>query len=269
MNFSVAMCVYGGDNPFFFDQAINSVINNTVTPNEIILVIDGPITNTHENIINKYNNLLTVYRFKENQGHGNARRKSLELCNNELVAIMDADDICCHDRFERQIRAFIENPLVSIVGGQIEEFISSTENKVGKRIVPLNDKEIKTYIKKRCPMNLVTVMFKKEDIDSVGGFIDWYCEEDYYLWLRMYLANMVFANISDVLVYVRVGKDMYKRRGGWRYFKSEMSLQNYMLKNKIIKIDRWILNISQRFILQVLMPNSLRGFVFKKLARSN
>lgn len=267
MNFSVAMCVYSGDNPVFFDHALNSIIKNTEKPNEIILVVDGPVSDKHEKIINKYKKILTVYRFKENQGHGNARRKSLELCNNELVAIMDADDICCPNRFEKQIDIFIKNPTVSIVGGQIEEFIGSIEYKVGKRIVPLNDKDIKTYIKKRCPMNLVTVMFNKEDVLSVGGFVDWYCEEDYYLWLRMYLANMVFVNVEEVLVCVRVGNEMYKRRGGWKYFKSELKLQNYMLRNKIIKTNRWILNVLQRFILQVLMPNSLRKFIFKKFAR--
>lgn len=269
MDFSVAMCVYGGDNPVFFDQAINSVVNNTLKPNEIILVVDGPISNKHENVIVKYKKLLKVFRFQENQGHGNARRKSVELCNYDLVAIMDSDDICCEYRFEKQIDFYLKNPKISIVGGQIEEFINVIDNKVGKRIVPIYNAEIKTYMKKRCPMNLVTVMFKKIDILEVGGFLDWYCEEDYYLWLRMYLANMEFANIDEILVHVRVGNDMYKRRGGWKYFKSEFLLQNYMLENKIIKINRWILNVVQRFILQVLMPNKLRGFIFKKLARSN
>ncbi len=267
MNFSVAMCVYEGDNPLFFDKAIKSILDNTLIPDEIILIVDGPISKKHEQIIDKYLKELTVYRFKENQGHGVARRKSLELCNNELVALMDADDICLKDRFEKQINVFKNNSKLSIVGGQIEEFIDNVENIIGKREVPLSDDNIKTYMKKRCPMNQVTVMFKKKDIIKVGNYLDWYSNEDYYLWIRMALNNLKFQNIDDTLVYVRVGKEAYQRRGGKKYFLSEFRLQNYMLKKGIISVPRWVINVAERFVLQIVMPNKLRGIIFQKLAR--
>ena len=116
-------------------------------------------------------------------------------------------------------------------------------------------------------MNLVTVMFKKESVERVGGFIDWYCEEDYYLWIRMALANMQFANVDEILVNVRVGKEMYQRRGGWKYFKSEARLQRYMKQNRIIGFGTYFMNITKRLIVQVLLPNKLRGWVFRKFAR--
>ena len=117
-------------------------------------------------------------------------------------------------------------------------------------------------------MNQMTVMFRKKDVDAVGGYLDWHCEEDYYLWLRMYLAGMKFANIDEVLVRVRVGEEMYRRRGGWKYFASEAKLQGYMLKHKIIGVPTYVLNVIKRLIVQVLLPNRLRGWVFKKLART-
>ena len=117
-------------------------------------------------------------------------------------------------------------------------------------------------------MNQVTVMFKHSDVKEVGGYIDWFWEEDYYLWLRLYLAGKKFANIQDVLCNVRVGKEMYQRRGGWKYFKSERALQKFMLKNKIIGFGTYFLNVAKRFIVQVLLPNKLRGWVFKKFART-
>lgn len=116
-------------------------------------------------------------------------------------------------------------------------------------------------------MNQVTVMFKKDDISEVGGYIDWYCEEDYYLWIRLVLAGKKFGNIPETLVNVRVGKKMYQRRGGWKYFKSEFGIQKLMLQNNIIGILRFVLNVGERFIIQVLLPNKVRGFVFQKLAR--
>ena len=269
IKFSVSMCVYGKDNPEWFETAVNSILNQTKKPSEVVLVVDGPVPDELDAVIKKYeaNEIFNVIRFTENQGHGNARRAGLAACTNELVAIMDADDVSIYDRFEKQIKCFAENPEISIVGGNITEFVGDEQNIVGKRTVFDTDELIKQDIKKRCPMNLVTVMFKKTDVDAVGGFIDWHCEEDYYLWLRMSLAGMKFANSPDVLVNVRVGKEMYRRRGDWKYFKSEARLQSYMRKNKVIGFGTYFTNVLKRFIVQVLLPNRLRGWVFKKFAR--
>lgn len=270
IKFSVSMCVYGGDNAEWFKASVESVLNQTLVPNEIVLVVDGPVPDDLNAVILKLeeNDIFTVIRLETNQGHGIARKTGLDNCTNELVAIMDADDICTRNRFEKQIEAFHNYPDSDIVGGMITEFIDTPDNVVGKRIVPLEDSEIKEYMQRRCPMNLVTVMFKKTSIEKVGGFIDWYCEEDYYLWLRMALAKMKFRNVDDVLVNVRVGKEMYQRRGGVKYFKSEAKLQKYMLDNKIIGFPRYLINVTERLILQVLMPNKMRSFIFQKLARS-
>lgn len=267
--FSVSMCVYGGDNSEWFQTAVESILNQSLKPDEVVLVVDGPIPDELNEIVKIYerNPIFNVIRLEKNQGHGNARRMGLDNCKNELVAIMDADDISKSDRFEKQIEEFKKNQSLDIVGGNITEFIDDEKNIVAERIVPADDAEIKAYMKKRCPMNLVSVMFKKTSVERVGGFIDWYCEEDYYLWLRMALAEMRFANVSDILVNVRVGKDMYKRRGGWKYYKSEAKLQKYMFKHKIINFPTYLSNKLKRFIVQVLMPNSLRGWVFKKFAR--
>lgn len=267
--FSVSMCVYGGDNPDWFKTATDSIINQSVKPDEIVLVVDGPVPEKLDGIIKNYELLdfFKVIRLSENMGHGEARRIGLKNCSNELVALMDADDISAPDRFQRQLEVFEKNTDIDICGGNITEFIDDPQNIVGHRNVPKEDKDIKEYLKKRCPMNQVTVMFKKAKVDSAGGYIDWFCEEDYYLWLRMYLANMKFANLSESLVNVRVGKDMYGRRGGIKYFKSEARLQKYMYDNKIIGPITYVSNILKRFIVQVLMPNKLRGWVFKKFAR--
>ena len=170
-----------------------------------------------------------------------------------------------------QIMAYIHNSFANkftiLTSANITEFIGEPHNIVGKRSVPESDFEIKQYLKKRCPFNQVTVMFKKSTVQSVGGYIDWYCDEDYYLWLRMYLSGAMFANTDKFLVNVRVGKEMYERRGGIKYFKSEAKLQKYMLKNNVIGFGTYFLNVSKRFIVQVLLPNKIRGWVFKKFAR--
>ena len=268
--FSVAICVYGGDNAEHFKLAIDSILCQTVEPDEVVLVVDGPVPNALDNVILEYEQLscFRVIRLKENQGHGIARRTCLSSCTYDIVALMDADDISVPQRFEKELELLMKHKELSIVGGNIAEFINTPDCIVGYRNVPSGDKEIKTYLKKRCPMNQMTVMFRKNDVEQVGGYLDWFCEEDYYLWLRMYLAGMIFANIPEVLVNVRVGKEMYQRRGGIRYFKSELKLQRFMLKKRIISVPTYVLNVLKRLIIQVLLPNGIRGWVFQKFARN-
>lgn len=268
--FSVSMCVYDGDNAENFALAMSSVFSQTAPPDEVVLVVDGPVNAGIDAVIEKYESAygeLKVIRLAENMGHGIARRTGLDACSNELVAIMDSDDIALPDRFSKQLDAFSKDDELDIVGGNITEFIGEEDNIVGTRIVPTEDGEIKEYMKYRCPMNLVTVMFKKSSVEAVGGFIDWYQEEDYYLWARMILANQKFKNLSDILVNVRVGEDMYKRRGGMRYFKSEAKFQKYLLDTGIITRKIYLVNVAKRAIVQVILPNSIRGWVFKKFAR--
>ena len=269
--FSVSICVYEKDSPEWFKTAVDSILNQSIAPNEVVLTVDGPVPPELDCIIQNYELLpnFKVVRLSKNVGHGEARRICLEQCSNNIVALMDADDISLYNRFEKQLSIFENNPNISIVGGNIVEFIDIVENVVSKRVVALSDSEIKNDLKKRCPFNQMSVMFRRDHVLKVGGYKDWYCDEDYYLWIRMYLAGMKFANVSDTLVYVRIGKDMYNRRGGIKYFISEAKLQKYMLVNKIISPDMFLSNCAKRLIVQVLLPNRIRGWIFRKFARKS
>ena len=270
MEFSVCMSVYHGDNAAFFREALESIFTQSHKPDEVVLVVDGPVTIEIDGVIEEYSHKdmpLVVIRLAKNSGHAVARQTGLDAAHYEYTAIMDSDDIAVSDRFEKQMAYIEAHPDVDVVGGQINEFIGEPSNVVGSRIVPLEDMDIKAYLKSRCPMNLVTVMLKKASVQKAGGYIDWYCEEDYYLWIRMVEQGMKFANLPDNLVNVRVGKEMYQRRGGWKYFKSEAKLQRYMLKHKVISIPKYLYNVLLRFAVQVMMPNKVRGWVFRTFAR--
>lgn len=275
LDFSVSMCVYGRDNPEHFDMAINSIINQTIKPNEIVITVDGPIPDQIEEVLSKYSNMLLdsdisfkIVRLKNNMGHGEARRTCFENCAHQLIALMDADDLATQNRFEKEISAFEKDPCLSIVGSHVSEFLREPENITARRLVRLEDKDIKEDLKKRCPMNQPTVMFKKEDVAEVGGYIDWFCNEDYFLWIRLAKAGKKFQNIDDCLVNMRVDESSYRRRGGWKYFNSEAKLQRLMLNSKMIGVSTYIVNITKRFIVQVCLPNSLRGWIFKQFARN-
>jgi glycosyltransferase involved in cell wall biosynthesis len=274
MKFSVAICVYDKDNAQYFKEALESIVNQSLLPNQIVLVVDGKINNDLQKVIEIFqeddillNINFDVIYLQENKGHGEARKISIEKSIYELVALMDADDICRYDRFQKQIDTFKKDTNLSIVGGQIMEINHNTKKEISKRIVPNYDKDIKEYIKSRCPFNQMTVMFKKDDVIKVGNYVDFYHNEDYYLWVRMYLEGYNFYNLPDILVDVRINEEFYGRRGGLKYFLSEFKLQRIMYKNSIISLYQFIFNSTVRFALQVILTDNIRGFIFKKLAR--
>ncbi|WP_200777199.1 glycosyltransferase [Winogradskyella jejuensis] len=266
------MSVYKNDDPSHFDTALQSLVKQTVKPDEIIIVVDGPIPKEIEKVLVSFqenNKNIIVHRLKENMGHGYARSIGLELSSYEYVALMDSDDICIENRFEKQLSFFRENSEVSVLGGVIEEFSKETDSSLLKRKLPETDAELKKYMKYRCPFNQMSVMFKKEDVLASGGYKDWFCNEDYYLWIRMALRNYKFHNLQTSLLKVRTNENFYKRRGGFKYFKSEAKLQRLMLSKDIISLPIFLSNVTIRFIVQVLLTEKLRKYFFKLFTRSN
>ncbi|MBE6192960.1 MAG: glycosyltransferase [Rikenellaceae bacterium] len=272
LKFSVITSVYKNDKPEFIRQAFDSItIGQTLCPDEVVVVIDGPVSQEISVVIDEYaqlhSQLFNIIRLPENKGLGNALKVGLEASKYDIVARMDSDDYSISERFAKQVAYLESHTEVDIVGGNMGEFIGAVDNIVGVRNVPEQNVDINNYIKARCPFNHITVMFRKQAVMNAGGYLDWHYNEDYYLWIRMALNNCTFANLPDILCYARVGKDMYARRGGWKYFKSEAKLQKYMFDKGLISFFRMGYNVLLRFVLQVCMPNKLRGFVFRKFAR--
>lgn len=272
MKFSVLISVYKNDKAMDFRIALDSVTTRqTLKPSEVVLVVDGPVPDETNKVISEAESsepgLYKVVRFEQNQGLGVALQKGMEAATSEIVMRMDSDDIAVPDRFEIQYHFMIEHPNVVVCGGQIAEFIDRVDNIVGKRTVPCSNEEIYSYMKSRCAFNHMTVALRRSKILEVGNYQPWFWNEDYYLWIRLMIANCEFANLPDTLVNVRVGKEMYQRRGGKKYFKSEAEIQKLMRENGLISWPRYGFNVLVRWGIQVAMPNWLRGFVFQKMFR--
>ena len=268
---SVLMSVYRNDSPEYLRMAVESVsFKQTLQPDEVILVVDGSVPAVLEaeikNLCSEIPYIKPLWK-PNNEGLGKALRDGVEIAANEIIARMDSDDVSVPDRFEKQIKALESDPTLSIVGGGMTEFIDSPDNIVGSRTVPFANDDIKSYMKTRCGLNHVTVMFKRSEILRVGNYQDWFWNEDYYLWVRMMIGGCKFANIPDILVNVRSGANQYARRGGRKYFESEKGIQKLMLDNNLISFPRYCFNVFVRFCVQIAMPSWLRGFVFQKIFR--
>ena len=272
LQFSVITSVYKNDRPEFIRVALDSMlIEQTVKPDEIVLVQDGPVPYETSRLLieylDKYGEKINVIKLEENKGLGNALMLGVEYAKYDIVARMDSDDICASDRFEKQLAYLDAHPECDIVGGQITEFIDTPDNIVGKRNVPCDNDAIYHYMRSRCALNHPTVMFRKKAVLDAGNYQDWFWNEDYYMWIRMMEQNCVFANLPDVLVNMRSGLDQYGRRGGLKYFKSEIGIKKLMLEKGMITRKEYIINYIQRFIIQLMLPNSVRGWVFRTFAR--
>ena len=266
--FSVLMSLYIKEKAEYLNEALASVLNQTVKPNEIVIVYDGPITVELRNVVEKYvkNNpgLIKIIENPENKGLGLALADGVPQCKYELIARMDSDDICREDRFEKQLEEFVKDPSLDICGSHILEFEDKKENIVAQRRVPLVDKDIKEYQKRRDGFNHVSVMFKKKSVLAAGNYQTCLLMEDTLLWANMFMNGAKGKNIDDYLVYVRIGKDMYERRGGLDYYKKYKAGRKKVYETGYISWADYEITLIVQFIVAVI-PNRVRGFVFKKL----
>ncbi len=270
MDFSVLMSIYKNEKVDNFKQAMDSILNQTVKPSEIILIRDGAVSDELQTCINGYierKEITTYIPLENNGGLGNALRIGVEKAKYDLIARMDTDDISVPNRFELQLKLFAENPDLDIVGGAIEEFVDDVEKTVSTRVAPESQDEIIKFMKSRSALNHVTVMFKKDAVLKVGNYIELHYVEDYYLWCRMVLSGCRFLNVPDTLVHVRIGKDMYSRRGGYKYYKSLKELEVFKRRNKMIGFIQYRKNLFIRFAQCVLVPSWMKGFFYKRFAR--
>lgn len=266
--FSVLMSLYIKEKPEYFKACMESILTQTVMPDEIVIVKDGPVTEELDAVLREYvatnPSLYTIVPLATNRGLGLALAEGILHCRNELVARMDTDDICRKDRFELQLKEFEKDSALHICGSHILEFEEDPNNIVAQRRVPILDKDIKQYQKRRDGFNHVTVMYKKSSVLKAGNYQPCMLMEDTYLWVNMFLAGCNAINIDDYLVYARIGKDMFERRGGWGYFKKYKQGRKKVRETGYVSAFDYYYTLAVQLVV-ALMPNKFRGWVFKQM----
>ena len=269
--FSVLISVYKKEKAEYLKRALQSVINQTLKPTEIVIVKDGPLTKELDDCIEDFqkqnSKLFKILSFKENRGLGLALRDGVKACKYEYIARMDSDDISKPDRFEKQFNYLQKHPETALLGTWITEF-SKDENKpdtVTK--LPCTHQEIIKFAKRRNPFRHVTVVFKKSAVIQSGNYRDFLWFEDYDLFVRILLKGYFTANIPEYLVNVKADKDMFARRGGWQYLKQDYKFQKQILKTKYIAKTDFLINIIIRSIVRII-PNKVRSYLYKIFLRS-
>ena len=269
MNYSVLMSVYKNDKPIWLYEAIFSILNNTIKPNDFVIVKDGPVTKEIDEVISRLKKenpgIFNIVALEINMGLGPALNRGILACKNNLIARIDADDISDDKRIEKQLKIF-EKFDVDICGTMAKEFKDDINNVCGLATFPVEHNEIVSYAKKRNPFCHPSIMFKKDAVIKAGNYQACHLCEDYDLWIRMITSGSKCYNIDEYLHYWRVSDDFYKRRSGVKYLKSILSFLKKIYKNGFLTRKEYYNAVIIRSLVY-LMPNKFRKFIYKHFLR--
>lgn len=271
LEYSVLMSVYYKEKPEYLSLSIQSMLEQTVKPNEFVIVKDGPLTPELDSVIDSYVsrnlNLFKIISSESNLGLGLSLAKGITEAKNELIARMDSDDYVVNTRCEKQLKLFADDPDLCIVGSFESEFVDEINNVISVHRVPEENAEIKKQMRRRCSILHPTVMYKKSSVIECGNYHSVILYEDYDLFARMVLEyNVKSYNIQESLYYIRTSEDFFKRRGGLKYAKTVLRFKwGQFKKGHMSILDFCISGIGQAFV--CILPNSLRKWFYLKFLR--
>lgn len=269
--YSVLMSVYYKEKPEWLKISIDSMLAQTVKPDEFVIVKDGKLPGELDrivtNYVEKYPNLFKIIELKENMGLGPALACGVNKCNNEIIIRMDSDDYSIPERCEMLLKKHDENPECDVIGSYEAEFEDSVENIVAIHKVPESVHDVSNFMRKRCALLHPTVLYKKSSVIKCGNYRSIKLYEDYDLFMRMILENkMKGCNIPKSLYYIRINDDFFKRRGGWSYMKTAVKFKYKQYENKNISLFDFIISAGGQALV-CLMPNSARKKFYLKVLR--
>ena len=270
-NISVLMSVYKNDLPQNVRAAVESVVNQTLKPKQIVMVVDGPVSAELKNELLQLEKEIDIYKnfwLQHNCGLGHALREGTKHCEYNFIARADSDDICLPSRFEKQFAYLNEHHEVGVVGCLGQEFYDREENLVSVKTAPEEHEQIVEFMKSRCPICNTSAMIRKSSLLEVGGYESWPWAEDWYLWIRMYLSGIKFYNIQEVLVKIRINQGTFNRRHGIKYYKSIKGILKFMYQNKIISYPKYLKGKLIRFVGHVLVPRKSKCRLYRMFLRN-
>ena len=264
------MSLYVKEKPAYLPLAIDSMLAQTVKPDEIIIVEDGPLNDELYAIVERYKSsypeLFTIVKNETNLGLGLALNRGLSVARNELVARMDTDDISKPDRCEKQLKVFEKDPELAIVGAWVDEFGESPDNILSTRAVPETSDAIYRFAKRRSAFNHPVVMYKKSIVLENGGYSDLRRNQDVDLFGRMLFAGCIAYNIPESLLWFRSNVDLSKRRKSWQNTKTYIkTIKKFWKMGYSGFFDYLIVAIAQTGM--YLMPVKVQNGVYKVFLR--
>lgn len=264
------MALYSKEEPEFFQKAVNSMLEQTVRPDEFVLVVDGPLTAELNACVEEYQiaypNLFKIVRIKSNCGLGKALNIGINQCSNDIIARMDSDDISKADRCEKQLQRFCDNPNLDIVGSYADEFDGDVHNVISTRTVPIESETIYDFSKKRSAFNHPSVMLKKTSVLRAGNYSSLKRNQDLDLFGRMMFLGCTAENISESLLFYRCSDNLLRRRKSWENVSSYIHIIRNFWKMGYSSLSDYCFAVVTQMLVYVL-PISFQKWVYKHIIR--
>jgi glycosyltransferase involved in cell wall biosynthesis len=190
----------------FIGKAIQSVLKQTFTDFELIVLNDGSTDNT-ESVIQTFNDTRIVYlKNPDNKGLIYTLNKMITHANGKYLARMDADDICLPERLDLQKTFLDQNEIITVIASTID-FINEQEEKTGVWALDrqtISPEQIKKAILKQNCIAHPTVMMRSEIIKQLKYKEYQKNIEDYDLWLRLLNRGYKIAKLDKPLLLYRI-----------------------------------------------------------------
>jgi glycosyltransferase involved in cell wall biosynthesis len=263
--FSVLISIYKNERPEWFREALDSVFAQTIKPDEIVLVEDGPLTPELYTVIDEYKAKFPIFSIvinEKNLGLGLALQKGVLACSHEIIARMDTDDIIPKERFEKQLVKIEEG--YDVVSCWSRLFMNDSNEIIAVKTRPEYHEDIVKLAHRRSPVCHAAAFMRKSSVINAGNYQHRQYYEDYNLWIRMILNGAKFYNVQEVLYDVRTTEAQLKRRGGISYLRNELKYLKEFYDMGFYSFKDFVVNSSIRIAAR-LMPSGLRSALFKKI----
>ena len=272
---TILLSVYEKDSPIYLEECLESIHLQDDKPELVLIVIEGIINTSLQNVINKWERIFTnihvLYVPKQINkfefGLPFCLNKGIEFVQTNYICKMDSDDICYSNRIKVQREFIIKNPEVDICSSFIDEFDDNSNNIKRLKKVPITHLEILKYARYRNPMNGPSMIFKKQTAIAIGGFPEVGSNEDYCFIAKFIMNGYTTANIDQSLVKMRAGRNLVSRRMGKRYLNGELEALKFIYKTGLFNRWQFIVHYAGKSIIRRL-PFNLNQILYTSILRS-
>jgi glycosyltransferase involved in cell wall biosynthesis len=197
---TVLMSVFNGEQ--YLKEAIDSVLNQTYTDFDLLIINDGSTDNSLAIIQSYKDPRIKLINNDQNLGLINSLNKGIGLIHSDYIIRMDSDDICLSNRIEVQVNFMDTHPEVGVSGSH---YFQLKESKHFEIDLPLSSEEIKAFLIFNCPLAHPTTIIRKQVLDTyhIKYETGYLYSEDYHFWLQLSKVSQL-RNLKESLIYYRM-----------------------------------------------------------------
>ena len=266
---SVLMSTHAGEKATNLEACLTSLNAQTHRPDEIVLVVDGPVDVAQDATIADFSRSeyvpLVVVRLPTNGGLARAMNEGSAHCTGPFIMRMDSDDLCLPDRLALQLGYAEAHPDIDVLSSWCEEFFEDGAPSRLK-VSPCDHDSIGRALRWRNVLVHPTILIRSEILRAVGGYRPDYGKlEDYDLFVRLMMAGAKFHVLPKILVRVRSSTAQSGRRGGLRYITCEVRFRIECFRKGFLSLREFVL-VTTLYTVFRLVSGSARQRLYR-LAR--